>query len=110
MLSGEIRLSVYVIGTLNAVNGWICAASLARLSRVRRGRSARSVGSLSLGMVIDYHTISLLSTSFSRKCAETFRRCFCNNLCAVRRAPARLSRRDMTRRPPPCVVSSFAQT
>ena len=110
MLSGEIRLSVYVIGTLNAVNGWICAASLARLSRVRRGRSARSVGSLSLGMVIDYHTFARLSTYFSRKCAESFRRCFCNNLHAVRRACVGLSRRDVIRRSPPCIVSSFAQT
>lgn len=110
VLCGEMRLSVYVIGTPCAVNGWTCAVSLARLSRVRRGRSARSVGSLSLGMVIDYHTFARLSISFSRKCAENFRRYFCNNLCAVRRACVGLSRRDVSRRSPPCVVSSFAQT
>lgn len=63
VLCGEMRLPVYVIGTPCAVNGWTCASSLARLSRVRRGRSARSVGSLSLGMLASYHTIPLLSTT-----------------------------------------------
>ena len=75
VLCGGMRLSVYVIGTPCAVNGWTCAVSLARLSRVRRGRSARSVGSLSLGMVASYHTIHLLSTTNLRNAENSFSAC-----------------------------------
>lgn len=64
VLCGGMRLSVYVIGTPCAVNGWTCAVSLARLSRVRRSRSARSVGSLSLGMLASYHRSHELSRIF----------------------------------------------
>ena len=115
MLCGEIRLSVYVIGTPCAVNGWTCAVSLARLSRVRRGRSARSVGSLSLGMVESYHRYCDLSTTNLRNAENSFSA----YQSAMQTPPPRLSghavpvglfRRDVIRRSPPCVVSSFAQT
>lgn len=75
MLCGEMRLSVYVIGTPCAVNGWTCAVSLARLSRVRRGRSARSVGSLSLGMLASYHKYCDLSTTNLRNAENSFSAC-----------------------------------
>ena len=115
VLCGGMRPSVYVIGTPCAVNGWTCAVSLARLSRVRRGRSARSVGSLWLGMLASYHRYCDLSTTNLRNAENSFSACQPVMQTPPPRlsrqiVPVGLSRRDMIRRPPPCVVSSFAQT
>lgn len=56
----------------------LCGGSVPRGSPCTVSALRHRVG-VPFRMVIDYHTFARLSTCFSRKCAESFRRCFCNN-------------------------------